>query len=174
MLTNLQSLVQHCLAWEWTATHRRYSHTHMQTHKHTLQSSYKRSYRWGKIKRTLKRIEEKSRQHTSIKSVCVCVYGWPTCVYESSWCAFAELFGLVRQSDLDDPGDVSGRRLHPDGMRRDQLKKEGKGGPRVSTQEDNWCRISYKITVTDITFLCKQTSWNFMWCSRGSAVYIMQ
>lgn len=58
----------------------------------------------------------------------------PTCVYEPSWCAFAELFGLVRQSDLNDPGDVSGRRLHPDGMRRDQLEKEGKGGTRVSTQ----------------------------------------
>lgn len=69
--------------------------------------------------------------------VCMCVYSGPTCVYEPPWCAFAELFRLVRQSDLNNPGDVSGRRLHPDGMRRDQLEKEGKGwgGPRVSTQK---------------------------------------
>ncbi|TNN66465.1 hypothetical protein EYF80_023373 [Liparis tanakae] len=46
-----------------------------------------------------------------------------------------KLFGLVRQSDLNDPGDVSGRRLHPDGMWRNQLEEEGKGRPRVSTQK---------------------------------------
>lgn len=60
----------------------------------------------------------------------------PTCVYEPSRRAFAELFGLVRQSDLDDPGDVSGRRLHPDGMRRDQLEKEGKGGGKKSVRRN--------------------------------------
>lgn len=69
--------------------------------------------------------------------MCMCfgMCGGPTCVYEPSWCAFAELFGLVRQSDLNDPGDVSGRRLHPDGMWRNQLEKEGKGRPRVRTQK---------------------------------------
>lgn len=49
----------------------------------------------------------------------------PTCVYEPPWCAFAELFRLVRQSDLYNPGDVSGRRLHPDGMWCNQLEEEG-------------------------------------------------
>lgn len=53
------------------------------------------------------------------------VYSGPTCVYEPPRCSFAELFGLVGQGDLDDPGNVSGRRLDPDGVWRDQLHQEG-------------------------------------------------
>lgn len=52
------------------------------------------------------------------------MHAWPTCVYEPSWGSFAELFGLVRQSDLNDPGDVPGWRLDPDGVRRDQLQSQ--------------------------------------------------
>lgn len=48
-----------------------------------------------------------------------------TCVDEASRCAFAELFGFVGQRDLHHPGDVSGWCLHPDGMRRDELRKAG-------------------------------------------------
>lgn len=66
----------------------------------------------------------KTQQCTSIKKS-TRLHGGSTCVYEPSWCAFAELFGLVGQSDLNDPWDVSGRCLHPDGMWRDQLEKEG-------------------------------------------------
>lgn len=84
----------------------------------------------------------------------VCVYSWPTCVYEPSWCAFAELFGLVRQSDLDDPGDVSGRRLDPDGMRCDQLQKEGKvrkvRGPRVIT----FCNRTMQVVFSQLQNHC--------------------
>lgn len=46
-----------------------------------------------------------------------------TCVDEASGCAFAELFGFVRQRDLHHPGDVSGWRLHTNGMRGDQLRR---------------------------------------------------
>ena len=44
-----------------------------------------------------------------------------TCVNETSRRSFTELFGLVGQRDLDDPGDVTGRSLDPDSMRGDQL-----------------------------------------------------
>jgi len=44
-----------------------------------------------------------------------------TCVDESSWCAFAKLFGLVGQRDLYHPGDVTRRGLNSDGMRCDEL-----------------------------------------------------
>lgn len=45
-----------------------------------------------------------------------------TCVDEAARRSFAELFGLVGEGDLHDPGDVSWGRLHPDGMGRDELK----------------------------------------------------
>lgn len=49
-----------------------------------------------------------------------------TCVDEPSWRSFTELFGLVRQRDLDDPWDVSRRSLDPDGVGGDEL--EGRYG----------------------------------------------
>lgn len=54
-----------------------------------------------------------------------CILGL-TCVNEPPRCAFAELFGLVRQSHLHDSGDVSGRRLDPDGVWRNQLNLDRK------------------------------------------------
>ena len=77
--------------------------------------------------------------------VCVCVYSGHTCINEPSWCALAELFRFVRQSDLHDPGNVSGRRLHPDGMRRDQLQEE-RGDPESvhrHTHEKHTYILSY-------------------------------
>lgn len=44
-----------------------------------------------------------------------------TCVDEASRRSFTELFGFVRQRDLDDPGDVARRSLDSDGVRGDQL-----------------------------------------------------
>ena len=47
-----------------------------------------------------------------------------TCVNKTSRRSFTELFGLVGQRDLDDPGDVTGRSLDPDSMRGDQLQTD--------------------------------------------------
>lgn len=47
--------------------------------------------------------------------------GGLTCVDEASRRPLTELFGLVGQRDLDDPGDVAGRSLDPDGVGGDQL-----------------------------------------------------
>ncbi len=44
-----------------------------------------------------------------------------TDIDEAARGALAELLGLVRQGDLDDAGDVPGRRLHADGVRGDEL-----------------------------------------------------
>lgn len=96
----------------------------------------------------------------------------PTCVYEPSRRAFAELFGLVRQSDLDDPGDVSGRRLHPDGMRRDQLEKEGKGGGKKSVRRNSAApdqdNATHNHWNNSERFLCQQTCGVLSLCSRVS------
>lgn len=73
------------------------------------------------------------------------LYSGSTCVYEPSWCAFAELFGLVRESDLNNSRDVSGRRLHPDGMWCDQLEKDGRGGTKsqyTKTDQDKIMQLS--------------------------------
>lgn len=50
-----------------------------------------------------------------------------TCVDEASRCPFAELFGFVGQRDLHYPGDVSGWRLHTNGMGGDQLRRVRRG-----------------------------------------------
>lgn len=49
--------------------------------------------------------------------VCDCL----TCVDEASWCPLTELFGLVGQRNFNNPGNVPGRSLDPDGMGGDQL-----------------------------------------------------
>lgn len=46
-----------------------------------------------------------------------------TNVYEASGRAFTKLFRLVAKCDLYDAGDVSGRGLHSDRMRRYQLEQ---------------------------------------------------
>lgn len=46
-----------------------------------------------------------------------------TGVDEPSGSTFTELLGLVGQGDLDDAWDVPRRRLHPDGVGRDQLRR---------------------------------------------------
>lgn len=46
-----------------------------------------------------------------------------TGVDEPSGSTFTELLGLVGQGDLDDAWDVPWRRLHPDGVGRDQLRR---------------------------------------------------
>lgn len=47
-----------------------------------------------------------------------------TGVHEAARRSFAELFGLVGQRDLHDPGDVTRGGLDPDGVRGDQLDEE--------------------------------------------------
>lgn len=48
----------------------------------------------------------------------------PTCVDESSWCAFAKLFGFIGKRDLYHPRDVTRRGLNSDCMRCDELRGE--------------------------------------------------
>lgn len=69
-----------------------------------------------------------------------------TCVHEAPRRSFTELFGLIGQRDLDDPGDVTGRGLHPDCMGGDQLERH-RGRERetdrrsglYSVRKDNDC-----------------------------------
>lgn len=78
-----------------------------------------------------------------------------TCVDEPTRRSFTELFGLVGQRDLDDPGDVTGRGLDPDGMRGDQLERQTGGqvsGGRGLYREKHTGRL-YRLLISCVTSL---------------------
>ncbi len=92
MLTNLQSLVQHCLAREWTAIHRCYSHTHthteLQTNIHSQAKARKQSVWKTKIKNSTCRHEETQWSVfvcVRTQSTYLCIWTSPACLCRTVW-----------------------------------------------------------------------------------------
>lgn len=163
MLTYLQSLVQHCLAWEWTATHRCYSHTHADTHRQRLLYMQTQIYKnQKKIECTLKittiYLDQSVRVCLclGVQSTYLCIWTFLVCLCRTVWTCKTEWpqrpRGCVWEASAP-------------GWHAAWSTREGRKGGNKS-QYTNTCTWSGSKTLL-ASGQCKcyqQTSWVLIWC----------